>query len=142
MRRSWTVWVLAALTGVIGAVHLQQYLSFMSLIPWVGVLFLLNAAGATALMLMLVSRERIVVALAALGSASLALGALVSVVIAEESSFAGFHESSWRLPIIIAVIAEVLVLVLAPIVVIQVRRALSDPAPHSVAAESQAPAKS
>jgi hypothetical protein len=39
----------AALVLVVAGVHFQQYVDFMSQVPTVGVLFLLNAAGGAGL---------------------------------------------------------------------------------------------
>jgi hypothetical protein len=58
----------AALMVVIAGVHFQQYVDFMSEIPMIGVLFLLNAAGGAGLAVALLSRESLLRALAALGS--------------------------------------------------------------------------
>jgi hypothetical protein len=95
---------------VIAAVHFQQYVDFMSHVPTVGVLFLLNAAGAAALALALAGPDRELRALAALGGIGLATGSLVCLVISLTSSFAGFHEPTLRLPIVIAIVAEGLAL--------------------------------
>jgi len=45
----------AALIAVIAGVHFQQYVDFMSEVPKVGVLFLLNATGGAGLALALMS---------------------------------------------------------------------------------------
>lgn len=57
----------AVLMLVIAAVHFQQYVDFMRHVPTVGVLFLLNAAGAAGLALALAGPDRELRALAALG---------------------------------------------------------------------------
>jgi hypothetical protein len=101
---------------VVAGVHFQQYVDFMSLVPTVGVLFLLNAAGGAALLLVLLSGDRLIGTLAMLGSIALAVGSLVSIGIALQGSFFGYREPTLRLPIVIAIAAEVLligVLVLA-----------------------------
>jgi hypothetical protein len=100
----------AALMLVVGGVHFQQYVDFMSHVPTVGVLFLLNAAGAAAIAVALAGADGEVRGLAALGGIGLSLGSLVCLVISLTSSFAGFHEPSLRLPIVIAIVAEALVL--------------------------------
>jgi hypothetical protein len=106
-----TVTVLAAaLVAVIAGVHFQQYVDFMSHVPTVGVLFLLNAAGGAGLALALITRDAATRALAALGGIGLATGSLVSIVIALTSSFAGFHEPTLRLPILVAIVSEALAL--------------------------------
>ena len=100
----------AVLMLVIGGVHFQQYVNFMSHVPTVGVLFLLNAAGAASIAIALAGSAGDVRGLAALGGIGLSVGSLVSLVISLTSSFAGFHEPSLRLPIVIAIVAEALAL--------------------------------
>jgi hypothetical protein len=100
----------AVLMAVIAGVHFQQYVDFMSEIPTVGVLFLLNAAGGTGLAVALLSREPLLRALAALGSIGLALGSLVSIFLALGGGVFGYKEPSLRLPIAIAIVAEIAVL--------------------------------
>ncbi len=116
--------VTAALVAVIAGVHFQQYVDFMSEVPTVGVLFLLNAAGGAGLALALASADRILRRLAALGSVGLALGSLVSIVIALEGSFFGYQEPTLRLPIVIAILAEIALL---PVAVAQLRRERTAP---------------
>jgi hypothetical protein len=96
--------------AVIAGVHFQQYVDFMSEIPTVGVLFLLNAAGGAGLAVALLSREQLLRALAALGSIGLALGSLVSIFLALGGGVFGYKEPSLRLPIVIAIVAEIAVL--------------------------------
>ena len=100
----------AVLMLVIGGVHFQQYVNFMSHVPTVGVLFLLNAAGAAAIAIALVGSAPEVRGLAALGAIGLSVGSLICLVISLTSSFAGFSEPSLRLPIVIAIVAEALAL--------------------------------
>jgi hypothetical protein len=110
--------IAAALVLVIAGVHFQQYVQFMSHVPWVGVLFLLNAGGGAAIAIALLGPDRDIRTLAALGGIGLALGSLVSLVIALTSSFAGYHEPTLRTAILIAIISEALALpVLAALVV-------------------------
>jgi hypothetical protein len=96
----------AALVAVIAAVHFEQYVDFMSEVPTVGVLFLLNAAGGAGLTFALLSRDRLLRLLAAAGSVGLATGSLVSIAIALSGNFFGYSEPSLRLPIVIAIVAE------------------------------------
>ena len=98
----------AALVGVIAGVHFQQYVQFMSHVPTVGVLFLLNAAGGAGLALAILGPDERLRRLSALGGIGLALGSLVCLIIALTSSFAGYSEPSLRAPILIAIIAEAL----------------------------------
>ena len=100
----------AALVAVIAGVHFQQYVDFMSEVPKVGVLFLLNAAGGAGLAFALLSSERLLRLLAALGAVGLALGSLVSIAIALNGNFLGYSEPSLRLPIVIAIVAELAVI--------------------------------
>jgi hypothetical protein len=115
--------LLAATTvAVIAAVHLQQYVEFMSEVPKVGVLFLLNAAGGAGLVLALLSCERPLRILAAFGAIGLALGSLISIGIALSGNFLGYSEPTLRLPIAIAIVAEALALPLLARLLVQERR--------------------
>ena len=98
----------AGLVVVIAAVHFQQYVDFMSEVPTVGVLFLLNAAGGTGLAFALLGEDRNVRLLATVGAIGLAAGSLISIAIALSGNFFGYSEPSLRFPIVIAIIAEVL----------------------------------
>ncbi len=96
----------AALVAVTAGVHFQQYVDFISEVPTVGVLFLLNAAGGAGLAVALLSTDRRLRALAALGSLGLVTGSLVSIAIALSGNFFGYSEPTLRLPIVIAMLAE------------------------------------
>ncbi len=96
----------AALVAVVAGVHFQQYVDFISEVPTVGVLFLLNAAGGAGLALALLSGERPLRLLAAGGSIGLAMGSLISIAIALGGNFFGYSEPTLRLPIVIAILAE------------------------------------
>lgn len=96
----------ATLIALVAAVHFQQYVDFMSEVPTVGVLFVLNAAGGAGLAFALLASDPLVRLAAALGAISLAVGSLVSIGIALSSSFLGYQEPTLRLPIVIAIIAE------------------------------------
>lgn len=93
--------------AVIAGVHFQQYVDFMSEIPTVGVLFLINAAGGAGLALALLSRERSLRLLASIGAIALAGASLVSVMISLSGSFFGYTEPTLRFPIVVAIVAEV-----------------------------------
>ncbi len=108
--RSGTCWLAAALVAVIAGVHFEQYVDFMSEVPTVGVLFLLNAAGGAGLALALLSGERWLRIVAALGALGVAVGALASVSIALSGSFFGYSEPTLRLAIVIAIISEAAVI--------------------------------
>ncbi len=104
----------ALLMLVVAGVHFQQYVDFMSEVPTVGVLFLLNAAGGAGLLLAMLTRDRLIALLAMIGSLGLVIGSLVSIGIALQGSFFGYREPTLRLPIVIAIAAEaLLILVLA-----------------------------
>ncbi len=96
----------ASLVAIIAGVHLQQYVDFISEVPTIGVLFLLNAAGGAGLAVALLSPDRQLRLLAALGATGLAIGSLVSIVIALSGSLFGYSEPTLRFPIVIAIIAE------------------------------------
>jgi hypothetical protein len=100
----------AALVAAIAGVHFQQYIDFMSQVPTVGALFLLNAAGGAGIAAALLSRDARLQWIAATAAAGLALGSLVSIVIALQSSFFGYAEPTLRFPIVLAIIAEAAVL--------------------------------
>lgn len=96
----------AGLVAVIAGVHFQQYVDFISEVPTVGVLFLLNAAGGAGLAVALLSNEALVRRLASAGALGLAIGSLISIAIALGGNFFGYSEPTLRLPIVIAILAE------------------------------------
>lgn len=105
-------WVGAAAILVVGAIHVQQYADFIQDVPTIHQLFLLTGlgAGGICVTLALARRAPIFGALAALGGIAMSLGALVSVAIslyAADGLF-NYRESSYRLPIVIAIVAEVI----------------------------------
>jgi hypothetical protein len=89
-------------------VHFQQYIDFISEVPTVGVLFLLNAAGGAGLAVALLSEDHRLRVLAVIGSIGLAAGSLISIAIALSGDFYGYSEPTLRLPIVIAILAEAL----------------------------------
>lgn len=111
----------AGLVAVIAGVHFEQYVDFMSEVPTVGVLFLLNAAAGAGLAVALLSAERRLRLLAAIGSIGLAAGSLTSIAIALSGSFFGYSEPTLRLPILIATVAEAVVI---PLLLLSLRREL------------------
>jgi hypothetical protein len=113
-----------ALVAVIAGVHFEQYVDFMSEVPTVGVLFLLNAAGGTGLVFALISPERNLRLFAAIGGIGLAGGSLVSIMIALTNNFFGYSEPTLRLPIVIAIVSELAVIPL----LVQLARADTKPA--------------
>lgn len=95
---------------LVGAVHLQQYLSGYHAVSVIGPLFLLNFAGATAIGLGLLApaaRLRRFHGLLALGGIGLAATSIVFLFISEHQPLFGFHEHGYRAAIVIALAAEV-----------------------------------
>jgi hypothetical protein len=94
---------------IVGGVHLQQYFSFgIRSVPTVGVLFLLNAIGAGAVAVLLLTPWRLTQVLGALGGLAISLGAIVSLMIARTPpGFFNYIEPTWRTPVVIALVAEV-----------------------------------
>lgn len=119
----------AALVAVIAGIHFQQYVEFISEVPTVGVLFLLNAAGGAGLMFALLSSDRLLRLLATLGAIGLAAGSLVSIIIALSGSFFGYSEPTLRVPIVIAILAEAVFPVLAALLPRALRPVTADSEP-------------
>lgn len=121
----------AVLVTIVAGVHFQQYVDFMSEVPTVGVLFLINAAGGAGLAFALISRERWLRVLASVGSLGLAVASLVSVMISLSGSFFGYQEPTFRFPIVIAVVAEaLLILALIPSLLLDLRPSRAASAPR------------
>ncbi len=96
----------AALVLLVGAVHYQQYLALLSQVHVIGVLFLLNAAGAAALTVLLLQGDERLRRLAAMGAIPLCVGSLISIVLSMGGGIFGYQEPDWRGPVVLAVIAE------------------------------------
>jgi hypothetical protein len=97
----------AVATLVVGAVHIQQFVGIIGDVPTVSELFLLNGIGAGVVaILLVVPRLRFAGALAGIG---LSGGALVSLAISRyvEGGLFDYTETSFRAPVLVAVIAEV-----------------------------------
>ncbi len=94
----------ALATILVGAVHLQQYADFIHDVPTIGVLFLLNGAGAGAVAIVLATRRA---TLGAIGGIALSAAAIVSIAIAMtgEGLF-GYAEPAITAPVALAVAAE------------------------------------
>jgi hypothetical protein len=123
LRTDRAVSVLAAvLVAVIAAVHFQQYVAFISQVPTVGVLFLLNAAGGAGLTVALLSRDNRLRLFATLGSIGLAAGSLISIAIALASSFFGYSEPTLRFPIVLAILAEAAAIPVLGMLVVRIRQ--------------------
>ncbi len=97
---------------VVGGVHLQQYKSFISEVPTIGTLFILNAIGAAGIALGITALRGKLAALAALGGVGLSLGAIISVLISLNGTIFGYSEPDLRPAITLALIAEVLSVIL------------------------------
>jgi hypothetical protein len=94
---------------VVGAVHLQQYLTGYDAISIIGPLFVLNFAGAAAIglgLLVPVARLQPLHGLLAVGGIGLAATSIVFLFISEHHSLFGFHEYGYRAAIVIALAAE------------------------------------
>lgn len=94
----------ALTTLVVGVMHVHQYADFISDVPTIAELFLLNGVGAGVVVVLLATR---VAPLGALGGIGLSLGALVSIVIAmTPGGLFDYQEPSFRTPVTIAIVAE------------------------------------
>jgi hypothetical protein len=102
--------VLAYATGgaalaVIAALHVQQYAVEMHLVPWIGPLFLANAAACLVCVLGLAFRPtRQVAALAGAATAALTIAGLV---VSYGQGLFGWREVGWRAAIAVDVVATV-----------------------------------
>ncbi len=96
----------AVLVAVIAGVHLQQYIDSLSVVPTIGVLFLLNAAGGAAIAVALLARDTMLRQFAAAGGIALALGSLVSIVISMNGGLFNYVEPDFRPALVVAVVAE------------------------------------
>ena len=94
----------AALTGV-GAVHVQQYVTIMHVVAWVGPLFLANAAACAATIVGLAFRPTR--QLAALGGVVISALTLAGLVVSYGEGLFGWHEGGFRTAIALDVIATV-----------------------------------
>ncbi len=104
-RRAWSL----------GAVHLQQYLGAgFDSVRVIGTLFLLNFVGATVIglgLLVPVARLRSLHALLAIGGIGLAGTSFVFLFVSEHMSLFGFQEHGYRAAIVVALVAEAVVVV-------------------------------
>jgi hypothetical protein len=116
---------------IVGGVHLEQYtVSHFSVIPTIGLLFLVNFIAATILGVILLiplrntpSRRRLVLdSLAALAGIGVAAGALIALLISEQTPLFGFMAQGYRLEIVIAIAAEAAAIILLRVFLACVRR--------------------
>jgi hypothetical protein len=100
----------ALATLVVGAVHLQQYADFISDVPTIGALFLLNGLGAGVLAITLATRRA---PLGALGAIALSAGALVAILVSmTDGGLFHYTEPAFRTAVVIAMAAEAAAIVL------------------------------
>jgi hypothetical protein len=125
---------------IVGAVHLQQYVANdYSVLPTIGPLFLLNAVGAGIVAISLLApiermlgdrQADLAVGLLAVVALAIAVGSLVALFIAESQPLFGFMENGYDTPILIAIVAEALtVILLAPVAVTTLQGAASGDRP-------------
>jgi hypothetical protein len=95
----------AAALAAIAALHVQQYVVEMHLVPWIGPLFLANAAGCAAVVAGLAFRP--VRPLAALSGVAVAALTLAGLVVSYGQGLLGWREVGWRAAIAADVIATV-----------------------------------
>ncbi len=100
----------ALATIVVGAVHLQQYADFISDVPTIGVLFLLNGLGAGIVVILLATRFA---TLGALGGVALSTGALAALLISmTDAGLFDYTEPAFRTAVVVAIAAEAAAIVL------------------------------
>lgn len=107
----------ALATIVVGAVHLQQYADFISDVPTIGVLFLLNGVGAGVVAILLVTRRSTI---GAIGAIMLSGGALVALLLSMSGGgLFEYVEPAFRPAVVVSIAAEAaaVVLLLAYLVV-------------------------
>ena len=127
----------ALATIVVGVVHLQQYADFISDVPTIGVLFLLNGAGAGVVTVLLATGRA---PLGALGAIALSAGALVAVLVSmTDAGLFEYTEPTLRSAVVIAMVAEAAVVVLLLAYLATQRRAA--PATRQDWAEPASPAR-
>ncbi len=95
----------AFFTLIVGVIHLEQWLDFINEVPTIAELFILNALGAGSIAIALaIPRLRLP---AALGGIGLSMGAIISVIISLNGTLFGYSEPTFRTPVVLALIAEV-----------------------------------
>jgi hypothetical protein len=131
-RRAWTrsdgLRLLAvALLLAEGAIHLQQYEGPLNAVPTINTLFVLNAAGAAAIALVLAGSRGYVALLGALAGLGLTLGALVSLAITRAGTLFEYSEPTLRAAVGFAAIVELAVVLALAAFVLARRRESSPP---------------
>lgn len=105
-----------------GGVHLQQYESFLHLVPTINTLFLLNAVGAGLIALALAASRNRIAVLLALSATGMTVVALVSLAIARDGVLFNYSEPTLRFPVLFAAFAELgTVLVTSRFVAVRMR---------------------
>jgi hypothetical protein len=106
---------------MVGAIHLEQFVAGLSVIPLIGPLFLLNFAGSTLVAVALIvpfprlarRQKGLTQGVLALGGVSIALVGLAFVLISEYTTLFGvFMENGYRPEVIIAIVSELATAVL------------------------------
>src|SRR3954447_23458153 len=95
----------AAALAVEGAVHVQQYIALLHVVPWIGPLFLANAAACAAIIVGLAFRPTR--QLAALGGVALSALTLAGLVVSYGQGLFGWREAGFRTSIALDVITTV-----------------------------------
>jgi hypothetical protein len=96
-----------------GGIHLQQYESFLHLVPTINTLFLLNGVSAAVIALALAASRNQVAILLALGAIGMTVVALVSLAIARESVLFNYSEPTLRFPVLFAALVELATVLVA-----------------------------
>ena len=114
----------------VAGVHIQQYIvADYRVIPTIGPLFLLNFVGGTVLglyFLIPVSRHAgrirlLVDAAAAVAGWLLAAGALVALLVSEQTPLFGFMEHGYRFAIVFAIVSEAVAMIALTILMVDNR---------------------
>ena len=115
---------------MIGGIHYQQYhYAFYSAIPTIGLLFLLNFIGATALGLVLLAPGRsrlgrlreLLDQLAALAGIGLATSGLAALLVSEHMPLFGFMEHGYRFVIVLTITSEAVAIALLTLFLVRAR---------------------
>ena len=95
----------AAALAAEGAVHIEEYVTLVQPVPWIGPLFLANAAVCAAIIVGLAFRPtRQLASLGGVVTSALALGGLI---LSYGPGLLGWHEVGFRTSIAVAVISAV-----------------------------------
>lgn len=100
-----------ALLLVEGAIHLQQYEGPLRAVPTISTLFVLNAAGAAVIALVIAGSRGYGAVLSSFAGLGLTLGALVSLAITRTGTLFAYSEPTLRPAVVYAAVVEVAVVV-------------------------------